>query len=188
MILADADFLIFLKCWEWFDEDRKITDLMELAETVICWAFAGFISTGACSLSLGQQRKNLRQQFHLHELHRALFSSFSGDGLVCHLIIIKSWVEIKDRDQWCMPTDPSMVNLSLPTNNYLCLPFMEIGIEFLLPGLSLFIQIRKQLWEECKFCNPVGSTNFKTFYFEWYVWLACYILRLSDMQIVILDD
>lgn len=37
------------------------------------------------------------QQFHLHELHRALFSSLSGDGLVCHLIIIKSWVEIKDR-------------------------------------------------------------------------------------------
>lgn len=155
------------KCWHldlpqvlrmiWWRQENHGFD--ELAETVICWAFAGFICAGKCPVSCGQ-RKNLPQQFHLHELHRALFSSLSGDGLVWHLIIIKSWVEIKDRDQWCMPTDRSMVNLSLPTNNYLCLPFMEIGIEFLLAGLSLFIQIRRQLWEECKFCNPAGSTNF----------------------------
>lgn len=141
----------------WWRQENQRFD--ELAETVICWAFAGFISAGACPVSRGGQRKNPPQQFHLHELHRALFSSLSGDGLVCHLIIIKSWVEIKDRDQWCMRIDWSTVNLGFPKINYLCLPFMDIGIKFLLAGLYLFIQIRRQLWEECKFCNPAGFTN-----------------------------
>lgn len=141
----------------WWRQENQRFD--ELAETVICWAFAGFISAEACPVSRGGQCKKPPQQFHLHELHRALFSSLSGDGLVCHLIIIKSWVEIKDGDQRCMPTDWSTVNLGFPKINYLCLPFMDIGIKFLLAGLYLFIQIRRQLWEECKFCNPAGFTN-----------------------------
>lgn len=112
----------------WWRQENQRFD--ELAETGICWALAGFISAGACPVSRDGQRKNPPQQFHLHELHRALFSSLSGDGLVCHLIIIKSWVEIKDRDQWCMPTDWSMVNLGFPKINYLCLPFMDMESSF----------------------------------------------------------
>lgn len=138
-------------------------DLMKTGKSKIWWTCWNGDLLGICRLycpvSRGGQRKNPPQQFHLHELHRALFSSLSGDGLVCHLIIIKSWVEIKDRDQWCMPTDWSTVNLGFPKINYLCLPFMDIGIKFLLAGLCLFIQIRRQLWEECKFCNPAGFTN-----------------------------
>lgn len=112
------------------------------------------------------------QQFHLHELHRALFSSLSGDGLVCHLIIIKSWVEIKDGDQWCMPTDWSTVNLGFPKINYLCLPFMDIGMKLLLAGLCLFIQIRRQLWEECKFVI-LQVLRICRLFFRWMMCMTC---------------